>query len=170
MFRPDMGIKPLRLEEKCKFVPYNSFEATVHAAQDRQAIAKIDEKSITGQALVGYHYNGSQLALIYANQKVLLLYLFEDKVCWNVLDQASLEFVKKALPDYLGLIFPEGRKEKWEWKKILDDRIGKLMRKLAPSDTHLWVYMEELEDNMMFDGYHVPEENCDLLYFDTDLD
>lgn len=121
-------------------IEYDSFTEAIAASKQRAGLLRTKLNLINGKVLREYQFNGSRLILHLSNEVYAVIFPSQNLVCLDVvLYEPELDSLLNEQKTYLEL--PGGTRMLWNWKKILDNFIGKEIV-ISPSDQVLFIFFK----------------------------
>jgi len=120
---------------------YNSMSEAVAAAKQKEKVYKAKLDLINGKVLKSYQFSGSKLVLFFGNDLYAVISPVQNAINVDVVSyKPRIDVISGEQDVYLEL--PGGTKIVWDWKRVLDNFIGKQIA-VSPSDQVLFIFARD---------------------------
>lgn len=134
---------------------HRSFSSAIKRA------SKPEVKSINGQVVLGYQFDGSKLLLLLNNDVVVRISIGNNAIDWRSNKGSCLE--RLTAPENVVFEFPGGEIFPWEWKECFDSFVGKKIA-LSPSEQFLFLSCEDKREYMFNAVVSISDASTKFLY------
>jgi hypothetical protein len=162
-----MWERTTEVEFSARLPEHDTFAQAAAAGERRASAGRRDTENVKDSSIVDYAYTGRVLSLILSSQKVLLIFVSESGVDWEVVEARSYDVGECAHPAECLLRFPSGREYHWRWKGILDALLGKALLAVSPSETTVSLYVRDCPD-LLFTALVARATGERILFFEKE--
>lgn len=123
--------------------------------------SRYEMKSINGQALLGYQFDGSKLFFLLNNDVVVRISIGNNAIDWSSARGTNLE--RLTPPENIVFEFPGGEIYPWRWEECFDSILGKKIA-LSPSEQFLFLSCENNREYIFNAVVSMSDESARFLY------